>query len=339
MSQSLIDDRGRPRYGLFDTPPDLVNAADFDWRTPMDRPRARWRRRFGYNQFQFIGLCAPELVIGCAIVDLKLVGNAFFYLYFPPSGELFEISRLQPLARRTHLVLTPDRGRAAFAARGLSLVIDAEQAPRRRRLQVDLGRLGRLDAVLTEPPAFKPLALCSRAGYSGWVYTQKAAGLPVSGSLQFRGRDYALDTGTVFGNYDWSCGFMRRHTFWNWACCSGRLPDGCRFGLNLAAGVNETGYSENVVWLGDTFLKVDAVDFSFDRLNPTEPWRMRSFDGRVDLVFRPEGLRREKIHAGLLASNFKQVFGRFEGTVRAADGEPVAVNHLYGFCEDHYALW
>ncbi|CAM2006870.1 DUF2804 family protein [Acanthopleuribacter pedis] len=338
MPQRLIE-AGNARFGLFDQPVETINADDFVQRSSMDRLAPTLLRRFAYNQFQFVGVCSPELVLGCAVVDLKWVGSSFFYVYLPPSGELFEWSRLQPLARRTALALTPDRGCSVFSGRGLNVTIQAESDPRQRRLTATFGRDGRLDARLVEPAAFRPLALCTRAGYNGWVYTQKAAGLPVTGSLQFRGRDFDLGALAAHGNYDWTCGFMRRHTFWNWACCTGVLPDGRRFGLNLAAGVNETGFTENVFWLGDRFVKVDTVHFQFDRLQPTQPWTVSSYDGRVALRFEPEGLRREKLHVGFLASNFKQVFGRFYGTVHDADGQAAPIDGLYGFCEDHYAKW
>lgn len=338
MPQRLIHE-GRPTFGLFDEPVAEINALDYVQYSHMDRPRSRFSRRFAYNQFQFIGICSPELVLGCAVVDLKWVGSSFFYVYLPPSGELFEISRLQPLARHTHLALTPDHGGTAFKGRGLTVAIAASTAPRQRRLTVDFGRQGALEALVAEPEPFRPLALCSRAGYNGWVYTQKAAGLPVSGTLRFGDRTFDLAEIGAHGNYDWTCGFMRRHTFWNWACCAGVLPDGRRFGLNLAAGVNETGFTENVFWLGDHSIKVDTVDFQFDRQQPKRPWTVLSYDQRVSLRFEPEGVRREKLHVGLLASNFKQVFGRFYGTVRDAQGSAVTLDGLYGFCEDHYAKW
>lgn len=132
---------------------------------------------------------------------------------------------------------------------------------------------------------------------------------------------------------------MRSQTFWNWGSILGRLEDGRRIGLNIAAGTNETGFTENVFWLDGVQHKIDMIDFNFDRSNILLLWKMRSFDNKLHLEFRPEGIREEKINALLLASNFKQLFGRYYGELITKDGEKIQLNGQLGFAEDHYAKW
>jgi hypothetical protein len=62
-------------------------------------------------------------------------------------------------------------------------------------------------------------------------------------------------------------------------------------------------------------------------------------DGQVSLRFQPEGCHSERINAGLVASNFRQFFGTFDGELRRANGEIIQVRELTGFMEDHYARW
>jgi hypothetical protein len=38
------------------------------------------------------------------------------------------------------------------------------------------------------------------------------------------------------------------------------------------------------------------------------PWRVRSFDGRVQLEFQPEGRHVERLNVWVLATNFHQLF-------------------------------
>ncbi len=46
--------------------------------------------------------------------------------------------------------------------------------------------------------------------------------------------------------------------------------------MNLAAGVNETGSSENVVWVNAERHLLSTVQFEFDRLDAKKPWHIFS---------------------------------------------------------------
>ena len=67
--------------------------------------------------------------------------------------------------------------------------------------------------------------------------------------------------------------------------------------------------------------------------------RVSSSDGRLALEFQPEGQHRERLDLGIAASDFKQVFGRFRGTLATAAGKKVRVADCWGFVEDQYAKW
>lgn len=333
----LLIENGQPTFGIFKEGVSRVNYGDFVPYSTMDRPRGALSRRFGANQFHFVGLLSEKLVMGIAVVDLKLVGNGFAYAYEPETKRLQEWSVLQPLARKTAIPDTPNAGVSRFAGQKMQVVIEA--LPGGRRVDLRIGQDLHLEARLMAAETFDPLCISTRAGYSGWVYTQKAAGLRVEGSLRMGDREIDLAEAGVYGGYDWTAGFMRRDTCWNWSSISAELSDGRRLGLNLAAGVNETGFTENGFWVDDVFTKVDSVAFDFNRLKPLEPWTMTSYDGRVTLRFEPEGLRKERLNFAVMASNFKQLFGRYEGELRLESGEVVRLENTYGFAEDHYARW
>tara|TARA_Y100000748_G_scaffold121211_3_gene101851 strand:- start:3342 stop:4364 length:1023 start_codon:yes stop_codon:yes gene_type:complete len=334
----LINAAGQPSYGLFPDGVEEINYLDFDLCTVMDKPRSQLARRFGCNQFQFISLLSPELVVGVAIVDLKLVSNAFVYLYDPRTGRFDEFSFLQPLARNTRIDPRPGDGAAVFAKGANRISVDAGTEPGVRHLQVELAGGTRIAARIDEAPSQQPLSVCTRAGYAGWVFTRKTAARVCSGSVSWRGQRFDLRQIGALAAVDWTAGFMRRETFWNWGSLSCRLPDGRRLGFNLAAGVNETGFTENGLWLDDQLVKVDMVDFQFDRSAPLSPWQLRSADGQIDLQFAPAGSRQEKLNALLLASNFKQHFGQYSGVLRLP-GETLQITDAWGLVEDHYARW
>ncbi|MGB1949762.1 MAG: DUF2804 domain-containing protein [Marinobacter sp.] len=330
----LIDDRGRVRTGVFSVPVDHINYLDYDLRTTMDKPRSGLARRWRFNQFQFVSVMSDNWLFGLAIVDLKLVSTGFFYLYDFETGDMFEQSLTQPFARGTVMAPYPERGEACFAARGTRLGILPHAGG--RNLSVSVGETVRADIELEGD--HDPLRLASPAGYTGWVFTRKSAGLPASGEIRWGDRIWRCDERT-HGTIDWSGGFMRRETAWNWACLAGCLADGTSVGLNLATGVNESGMTENALWLNGECIKLDFARFEFDRYDRTATWRVATSDGRVDLRFVPSGVRKERLNVWVLASNFRQYAGTFEGVVVDNGGKNIPVAGLRGLMEDHFARW
>lgn len=336
----LIGPGGDLRVGIFDAPIEAVNYRDYPLRTPLGRRAGRWARHFRFKQFQFLGALAEELVFGCAIADIRYAATAFVYLYEPSSRRLVEHSFRAPLGRGLDCDQAPERGRAAFSARGVRIEMLAEAAPARRRLRVRIDGGPTIDALFDEQhPPQQPMRLCTRAGAEGWVYARKTAGMPVAGEVQWDGRRLDLAAIGARGHCDWSAGYMRRETFWNWGCLAGVAADGRALGLNVSCGVNETSFTENCFWLDGALHKLDTVAFTYDRGALERPWQLRSGDGRLDLAFTPQARHVERLNAGLLASNFNQLLGRYRGRLVTAAGEVIAIADQLGFAESHYIKW
>ncbi len=336
----LVDAAGDVRLGIFAQPITEVNYRDFALTTPFGRPARRWARRFGFNQFQFLGALSESLVFGCAITDLKYVGTAFAYCYDPATRRFAEYSFTQPLARRTCFTQTPETGDCLFAARQARISMTGESGPPRRRLVAHVGDTLAIDAVFREDrPPIEPMRICTRAGATGWVYARKTAGQRLTGSLTWEGRTFDLGALPIYGHHDWSAGYMRRETFWNWGCLAGALGDGRVVGMNVSCGVNETSFTENCFWLDGRLHKLDTIAFDYDRRDLMRPWRVTSYDGRLALEFHPEGRHAERVNALLVATDFHQLFGRYYGTLAAGDGERFEVEGLLGYMEQHYARW
>ena len=161
-----------------------------------------------------------------------------------------------------------------------------------------------------------PIRICSRAGYKGWVYTQKTAPIKVSGEIVYKGRRIPLSSPDYMGLIDWTAGYMRRETFWNWAASAAVLPDGRSFGMNLSCGVNETSFTENGFWVDGKLTKISTVNFQFNPENFYDQWEIKSADNKIELVFFPEQHREENINAAVIATRFTQLMGVFKGTLK-----------------------
>jgi hypothetical protein len=336
----LIDAHGEVRLGIFAEPVAEVNYRDYALTTPFGRPAGRWARHFGFNQFQFLGALSEDLVVGCAIADIRYVGTAFVYLYDPASRRLVEHSVRTPLGRGVEFDQAPESGRASLRARGVEIDMRSGAAPAHRRLAARLPDGSSIEAYFDEAiPPQQPMRICTRAGATGWVYARKTAGMPVSGTVRWNGRTFDLAAGGARGHCDWSAGYMRRETFWNWGCLAGAATDGRVVGMNVSCGVNETSFTENCFWVDGVRHKLDTVAFAYDRRDLMQPWRLRSFDHRLELEFEPQARHAENVNAWIVASNFNQLLGRYRGRLVTADGETMRVDGTLGYAESHYAKW
>ena len=338
MREQLIKTDGQPDYGLFPQGIQQINYLDYDLRTPMDKKRSQLAKRFAFNQFHFISFSSNQLLVGLAIVDLKLVSQAFLYLYEPTTGRFEEFSFLQPLANKTLIEPRPNDGESYFRKGTAEFSIKASRLPGVRQVNVSIGKKVSINATLDETTLYAPLSLCSRSGYSGWTFTQKSTARTCNGTVQWHDQTYDLKAINALAGVDWTGGYMRKETAWNWGSLSHQLDDGRLLGFNFAAGVNETGHTENALWLDGRLIKINMIEFLFDRTQPKSSWALRSNDGMIDLHFTPVGARSDKTNALLIQSNFRQFYGRYHGEIHLPQ-ETIVLQGALGLTEDHYAKW
>jgi len=327
---TLISHDGQLQQGLFDASVPKLNLPAFRLQSVMDQQVSRLTQHFAYKQFQFVCISGPDWLLAVAIADVRYVCSGFAYLY-QQGKPVREFALLAPLGFGCLTSESPQQGRASMgkgtkqwqihcATNGWALSV---QAP---GLQAEL----QLDFA-----GQQPLALAAPTGYNGWTYTEKNNALRVSGSLLLNGQ--SLDLTEARGGIDFSAGFMRRETSWRWSSIN-TLLNGAPFGLNLAAGVNETGLCENALWWQGHIQHLSPARFVFARGQATA-WQITTLCGEADLTFSPDFCRQEKLQLGLLASNFRQYVGYYNGTVRLQSGQILQLQNCLGLAEDHYAKW
>lgn len=336
----LVDASGQVHTGFFPRSVRKINGRDFDYRTPMGAAHNPLARHFHYKQFQYFGVLSDRVLAGCALAHTAYLGLAFVYAYDTRTRRMVSETIRLPLGRGLVMADSPVEGMSVLTSRSADIRMgysERADGTLEKTLYVQTARGLRMEASLLESTPFQVQALCTPCGVNGWTYANKVAGVPVSGFIDSAlGRSDLAAIGAM-GHHDFSAGYMRRETFWNWACLSGRI--GRRtLGLNISCGVNETSYSENCLWLDGALLPVGLAQFHFDRNDPESAWHVRTSDGAVDLHFTPAGRHTERLNLGLFATRFAQYFGQFSGTIRA-NRKSIAVHNMWGFVEDQYAKW
>jgi hypothetical protein len=173
-----------------------------------------------------------------------------------------------------------------------------------------------------------------------FYYNRKVNCIPANGWLQIGDERTTIAPETCLGNLDWGRGVWEYRSFWVWASASGFLPDGRTVGLNLGFGFGDTSAAtENTLILAGRIHKLGQVDFTYDPADFMRPWRMASPDGRLELELVPFLERVAKTNLLVITSEVHQMFGRYRGTVKADDGEIIAIDGLIGFAEEHHARW
>ncbi len=328
----LINDQGKVQFGIFESPIDEINYIDYQMSTPMGFKRSKIFKKLLFNQFVFFGLTGPDIIIGMAVVDLKYLSNGFLYIYDRKEGSVSEANKtIVPISSKIFISPTPENLSCGFKFGNLSISMENTKiSAKAKDIEIDL----EFDRSQTSP-----LRICTKAGYKGWVYTQKTSPINVTGKVIHKNRQIDISSPAYMGLMDWTAGYMRRETFWNWAATASTLPDGRSIGLNLSCGVNETSFTENAFWIDGKMTKVDMNHFEFNPDNFYDQWKIKSLDGKVDLVFDGKQHRKENINAGLVATKFTQLMGDFNGTLTTDDGEVIKIEDCPGWAEDHYAKW
>jgi len=334
---TLVGAGGRPSFGIYKSPLHLLNPEDLrpygEARKPP-WPRNALIRFLRLKRWQYMGVCTEDLIFGMAIIDLGYLSNMFCYIFDRSEKTIVEYNILHPFGLNTRIKGSSLAGYTRFTHKDTETSMENEE----NEIQLKLSIRNECHGDLTFQRYEEPLSIVTRVGRSGFNYTHKEAGIPVRGSLNLKGTSYDITGSNACGVLDYTLGHLLRYTFWNWAAGGGTDEKGRRIGFNLVAGVNDTGFTENVYWIDGRLFKTDVIDFRYDDSNLSAPWRIVSNDGKINLTFHPEGQRKAKTNAGVILSRFHQPFGRFEGTIHE-DGLTVPVRQAFGFTEEHEAKW
>lgn len=301
-----------------------------DWSTLRPRPGRLWRR-LHHKRWHYVGLGNDEVFIGVAIVDVGWVSSAFAYVFDRRERRLLADWTQDGLpVLQAGVSDAPLAGAQAwFRGPGARLSL-RHVAPDALLLDVTAPGL-RIEASLDLQGMAPPLLAIGPIDGGLAHATQKTTALPVRGWAQAAGRPFPLDS--AWAAVDASNGLLARETAWRWA--SAHAPG---LGFNLQQGY--FGGHENVLWLDGQPIALGAATFEFDAARPLDPWRVRTADGVLDLVFTPEGARTADKDLGIAASRYVQPVGTFSGTVRASPAAaPRAVQRLLGVTEDHHSRW
>jgi hypothetical protein len=246
--------------------------------------RKRWR---------YVGVYGPEVMLCAARAQIGPFSQSFWAVWDREGRE-----------RHAHTRVLPG---------GRDVVMDGP------RVRLD-SRGVRADLRFADSAAIE--SICPSG--SGWGWTRKRAGVPVTGTVEAGGRRWEV---AAEGVDDESAGYHQRHTSWFWSAGVGRAEDGRPVAWNLVTGINDPPQrSERAIWVGG--VPAEPAPVSFDGLEA-----VRFSDG-AELCFAAESERARNDNFLLFRSRYRHRFGTFGGSLGG-----VALAQGFGVMEEHEAVW
>jgi hypothetical protein len=295
---------------------------------PLGRPLSH--RLFRRKKWVYAAVSAEDLFAAVAVVDLGYAKKAFAFAC-KDGAMLADRTALGPPGTGSVSDSIGDGSDARFglgstrveiARRGQTIDVRAHF----RGLSLEWA----MDAGVTHPP----LSAIGDVPGGGVNTTEKQVLLPATGAVTAGNVTHRIERAQ--GGYDYTHGYLTRHTQWRWAFFMGAADDGTPVAMNLVEGF--LGERECALWVGGELVPVGEGRFDLDTRAPLSSWRVRTTCGAVDLLFRPWAMHAEDMNLGVIRAHFVQPIGVWEGTLRTA-GRELRLSRVVGVAEDQDVLW
>ena len=340
--------RGAPPEPELTAPVDLCDA-----RGNLNPAAIGWSRQPLHNcnvsghaprkkRWNYWCLNTDKLLFSATIADVDHYVLAFVYLFVLETRRLIERTTILPSGA---VDLPPHvRADAVFEQGGRRVAFTEEK--RGTRIAVTWRDFGdaplAVDLLVERAPAHETMNVVIPWSRERFQFTSKQNCLPVTGTIALGDEKMRLARrDRAYACLDFGRGVWKYRTAWNWGSASAMLPDGRALGLQLGAKWTDgTGMTENAIFLDGRISKLsEDIPFVYDEHNFMKPWRINAKSKRVDLRFTPFHERVAKAKTGLLSSEVHQLFGHYDGSVTTDAGERIAVEHVFGWIEEHKARW
>jgi len=339
-SKNLVGPKGELKIGIHDAPVGEINYQDYPLRSAFRDLLPLAERQHQFIHFHFLGFTSNDYIVGCSLAHADNADTVFFYLFDRHSKETLSRGCFITADDKAEINLNPDDGTSILISKNMDVRFESNPNQLQKRLTVKLDGKQVLDFNFQEQTCeYQTLRLTTPTGPNGWTYAQKVAGIAAQGELNINGQVLNIEDMNAAAHHDFTAGYLRRDTFWNWACITGRNAADDLIGMNLSHGVNETSASENALWVNGKREAIAQTHFEYDLDDLSLPWHISSSDGKIDLHFTSEGKYTARHTKGDKPIDFSQLFGTFQGTVTTLSGEVLTINAIPGFCERQYSVW
>lgn len=276
----------------------------------------------------------PDWYSSQIMQDAHYLASSEIYAYNRRSGKLYQHAAN---ARGGSLALPTDLhgSHCIFERPGYQITYDFAPDATKHILRYDIAATAKAPAfqgelTLDASHASPPLSVSARLP-GGRMYTHKMI-FPVEGVLRIGDEELVFDSARDLAILDEHKSFLPYRTRWLWGTFALRTNDGL-IGANFAARPSKRGQEEeSCIWAPNACEPLAEITFTPESADLKAPWRISSRDGRLDVVFAPQGRKGVKQQLGIFAIDYFQMYGHYRGTLRAA-GQTYQIDGVHGVCE------
>ena len=324
---SLVSTRVRT-YGRFESRPQVVNPLDAFEGVERRLRRLRLKEWLGFT------LIHPELYSSLVIQDAHYLASSEIYAFERRRGELHQHAS-NSRGGSLPMPLELFGSECVYARPGykVACAFGAERGTHRISLDIAASRRAlamRGELTLDGAGAPPPLSVSSRLP-GGAMYTHKRI-YPARGSIRVGDSEFVFDPARDLAILDEHRSFLPYRTRWLWGTFAHIGLDGPVGANFISRAGNAAEPEESCIWTPQGAEPLKDVSFAPQSADPLSPWHIWSDDGRLDVVFEPDGRKAVKHQLLLAAIDYFQLFGRYTGTLRSAE-RTHTLRGVHGVCE------
>lgn len=333
MPLSLHDAAGI-HYGFFDRPFRKVDMLD----APLLRgPLGRLGRRLRLKEWVGFGIGHRDLYGGILIQHAGYAASGTAYLVDRTTKQMYEWLVVDLPWRLTMPDTLYADETVARQGRDVMRFTHELDAARRHTMTIDVAATKakpslRVRLTLHQDMAkVDPLVVSLPIEPGHLTYTHKSP-LTMEGEIVVGDKTYRCDPAHDFANLDEQKTYYPYRSRWFWGSFVTRTADGALVMTNFVDQMTPKDQpGEDAIWV-DGKLEYVAAPAFLPQGSPGS-YRLEDAAGRIKLAFTPEGAKSEVRNYGLVAMDYHQYYGRYDGTVTDAQGRAHTIRSAYGALE------
>jgi hypothetical protein len=330
--RQLVED-GKIHTGFFREPfrnLDLLAASNFGGR--LAKP-LRWLR---LKEWVGFGISHPRLFGGIIIQNAKIAASGTVYLYDRETRRQHEWLLID-LPTRVQLPENLWQG-TSLCRQGkdeMRFTHDLEHGKHRIHIAIQGTQKApplsvELD-LLQDLGTVEPLVMSLPIAPEHHTYTQKSP-LRLEGEVQVGDTKYEFDPARDIGNLDEQKTFYPYRSNWLWGTFGAYTDEGHQVMLNFVDQMTPKGeQGEDALWVNGKLMLMEQP--SITPLSKPGDYRVEDKAGKLKLNFVADGGKVEKRNYGLIAMDYVQYFGAYDGEVTDTAGRRHRIRKAYGALE------
>lgn len=332
-SPALVEN-GDIHCGFFKTPFRRVNLLDA--RNPGG-PLGRPFRRFRLKEWVGFGINHPRVYGSVLIQNARYAASGTFYVYDKERKHMCDRTMIaNPF--RVHLPETLWGGSTRCLCRDGWITFEHDLENGRHRVKADIQKTANAPAIYADLvfhqdlKAVEPLVVSLPIPPKHHTYTHKSP-LRIEGVVRIDAVECQFDPARDRGNLDEQKTFYPYRSQWLWGCFSGFSTQGREVMVNFVNQMTAKGApDEDAMWVDGRIMLLGPVVFI--READARTFRIEDMAGRVRLRFREQGAKTERRHYGIIAMDYAQHFGPYDGVVVDDQGTEHIIRDQFGALEE-----